>query len=140
MLQVFKATFIRIWFVTISVLGKILSLNTRSKGKEKTKKCSSIPYLVCWALFHLLSVGLVLNRRTLAATALYETHNIPVVKKYNRFIVFLEYKPYGLPSNEWRSRRNKDSQKISKREIIFTLLLIHDKIGRTGNNIQKVLL
>ena len=35
-----------------------------------------------------LSVGLVLNRRTLAATALCETYNIPVVKKYSQFIVF----------------------------------------------------
>ena len=37
---------------------------------------------------HCLSVGLVLNRRTLAATALCETYNIPVVKKYSQFIVF----------------------------------------------------
>ena len=36
---------------------------------------------------HRLSIGLVLNPRILAATALYETYNIPVVKKYNRFIV-----------------------------------------------------
>ena len=37
---------------------------------------------------HRLSIGLVLNRRTLAATALYETKNIPVVKRYKRFVVF----------------------------------------------------
>ena len=38
--------------------------------------------------YHRLSIGLVLNRRTLAAAALYETYNIPIVKKYNQFIVF----------------------------------------------------
>ena len=37
---------------------------------------------------HRLSIGLVLNRRTLAATALYETYNILIVKKYYQFIVF----------------------------------------------------
>ena len=34
---------------------------------------------------HRLSIGLVLNRRTLAAAALYETYNISIVKKYNQF-------------------------------------------------------
>ena len=38
-------------------------------------------------LSHRLSIGLVLNRRTLAAETLYETCNIPIVKKYNQFIV-----------------------------------------------------
>ena len=37
---------------------------------------------------HRLSIGLVLNRRTLAATALFETDNILIVKKYYQFIVF----------------------------------------------------
>ena len=37
---------------------------------------------------HRLSIGLVLNRRTLAAAVLYETYNIPIFKKYNQFIVF----------------------------------------------------
>ena len=50
--------------------------------------------------FHRLSIGLVLNRRTLAAAALYETYNIPIVKKYNQFIVFLENKLYGFPKSE----------------------------------------
>ena len=36
---------------------------------------------------HLFS-GLVLNHRVLAVTAPYETYNMPIVKKYNGFIVF----------------------------------------------------
>ena len=49
----------------------------------------SLLSLLSGAFFpHCLSIGLVLNRRTLAATALYETYNIPIVKKYSRFIVF----------------------------------------------------
>ena len=58
---------------------------------------------------HCLSVGLVLNRRTLAATALCETYNIPVVKKYSQFIVFLEHKLYGFPQigiRNYVSKRN----------------------------------
>ena len=51
------------------------------------------------AVFSLrLSVGLVLNRRTLAATALYETYNILVVKKYNRFIVFFGTETLWIPA------------------------------------------
>ena len=45
------------------------------KEKKKTKKCSNcIRYLVCQVVpyfSHRLSIGLVLNRRTLAAKALY---------------------------------------------------------------------
>ena len=40
---------------------------------------------------HRLSIGLVLKRLILVAAALYETYNIPIVKKYNRFIVFSEH-------------------------------------------------
>ena len=51
--------------------------------------------------FHRLSIGLVLNRRILAAAALYETYNIPIVKKYNQFIAFFsEHKLYGFPQSE----------------------------------------
>ena len=46
-------------------------------------------------LSHRLSIDLVLNRRTLAAETLYETYNIPIVKKYNQFIVS-EHKLYGF--------------------------------------------
>ena len=90
-LQIFKATCIRIWFVAILVLAKILQLNAKPKGKEKDKEMFkySLLSLLSGAFFpHCLSIGLVLNRRTLAATALYETYNIPIVKKYSRFIVF----------------------------------------------------
>ena len=52
-------------------------------------KYSLLSFLRAAVFSHRLSVGLVLNRRTLAATALYETYNIPIVKKYNRLIVFL---------------------------------------------------
>ena len=49
---------------------------------------------------HRLS-SLVLNRRTPAAAALYETYNIPIVKKYNQFIAFFsEHKLYGFPQSE----------------------------------------
>ena len=51
-------------------------------------KYSLFTFLRAAVLSHRLSVGLVLNRRTLAATALYETYNIPIVKKYNRFVFF----------------------------------------------------
>ena len=37
-LQILKATCIRIWFVAISILAKILYLNTKPKGKEKEKE------------------------------------------------------------------------------------------------------
>ena len=39
--------------------------------------------------FQRLFFGLILNYLTLAATALYETYNIPIVKKYSQFIVCL---------------------------------------------------
>ena len=52
-------------------------------------KYSLLSFLRAAVFSHHHSDGLVLNRRTLAATALYETYNIPIVKKYNRFIVFL---------------------------------------------------
>ena len=73
------------------MMGGLYSSYTRPKGKEKDKEI--VKYLLlCFlngAFFsHCLSIDLVLNRRTLAATALYETYNIPVVKKYNRFTVF----------------------------------------------------
>ena len=90
-LQIFKATCIRIWFAAISVLAKILQLNAKPKGKEKDKEMFkySLLSLLSGAFFpHCLSIGLVLNRRTLPATALYETQNSPIVKKYSRFIVF----------------------------------------------------
>ena len=37
-LQIFKATCVRIWFVAISVFAKILQLNTKPKRKEKDKE------------------------------------------------------------------------------------------------------
>ena len=52
-------------------------------------KYSLLSFLRAAVFSHRLPVGLVLNRRTLAATTLYETYNIPIVKKYNRLIVFL---------------------------------------------------
>ena len=90
-LQIFKSTCIRIWFVAISVLAKILQLNTKPKGKEKDKEMFkySLFSFRSGAFFpHRLSIGLVLNRRTLAATALFETYNILIVKKYYQFIAF----------------------------------------------------
>ena len=45
--------------------------------------------LIITAFFQHLFFGLVFNHRTLSETALYETYNMPIVKKYNRFIVFL---------------------------------------------------
>ena len=100
-LQIFKATCIRIWFVGISVLAKILQLNTKPKGKKKGKemfKYSLFKFLSGTVFSHRLSVGLVLNRRTLAATALYETYNILIVKKYNRFIVFFGTETLWIPA------------------------------------------
>ena len=64
------------------------------KAKRERKRqgnCSSIRYLdfkVMLFFSHRLSIGLVLNSRTLAAAALYETYNIPIVKKHNQLIVF----------------------------------------------------
>ena len=73
------------------MMGGLYSFYTRPKGKEKDKEMFKY-LLLCFlngAFFsHCLSIDLALNRRTLAATALYETYNIPVVKKYNRFTVF----------------------------------------------------
>ena len=59
---------------------------------------------------HRRSVGLVLNRGTLAATALCETYNIPVVKKIQSiYCFFLEHKLYGFPQigiRNYVSKRN----------------------------------
>ena len=90
-LQIFKATCSCILFVAISVLTQILQLNTKPKGKEKDKEMFkySLFSFRSGAFFpHRLSIGLLLNRRTLAATALFETYNILIVKKYYQFIVF----------------------------------------------------
>ena len=38
------------------------------------------------AFFQHLFFGFVFNHRTLAATALYETYNLPIVKKYFAFV------------------------------------------------------
>ena len=47
------------------------------------------------------SVGLVLlNRRTLIATVFYETYNISIVEKHNRFIIFSEHKLYEFLQRE----------------------------------------
>ena len=65
--------------------------NTKPKGKEKDKemfKYLLFSFLSGAVFFHRLSIGLVLNRRNLAAAALYETYNIPIVKKHNRFVFF----------------------------------------------------
>ena len=50
-----------------------------------------------------LFFGLVLNHHTLAATALDETYSMPIVKKYNQFIVWIDllgfvfaYKKYAV--------------------------------------------
>ena len=40
---------------------------------------------------HRLSIDLVLNRRTLAAAALYETYNIPIVKKYKKRKILIAF-------------------------------------------------
>ena len=58
-------------------------------------KYSLFSFLSGAVFSHRLSIGLILNRRTLAAAALYETYNIPIVKKYNQFIVS-EHKLYGF--------------------------------------------
>ena len=53
--------------------------------------------------FKRLFFGLILNYLTLAATALYETYNIPIVKKYSQFIYFIffsERKLYGFLQSE----------------------------------------
>ena len=63
-------------------------------------KYSLLSFLRAAAFSHCLSADLVLNRRTLAATALYETYNIHIVKKYNRFIVFWEHKLCGFPQSD----------------------------------------
>ena len=89
-----------------SYIGSCKNLTVKYKAKRKRKRqgnCSSIRYLVFKVVLffpHRLSIGLVLNRRTLAAAALYETCNIPIVKKYNQFIVFSEHKLYGFPQSE----------------------------------------
>ena len=88
-----------------SYIGSCKNLIVKYKVKRKRKRQGNVLILVIWfvkwcCFSHLLSIGLVLNRRTLAATALYETYNIPIVKKYNRFIIFLEHKLYGFLQNE----------------------------------------
>ena len=45
----------------------------------------------------------LLTSFSVAAQALYQTCNIPIVKKYNRFIVFLEHIVYGFPQSEMYS-------------------------------------
>ena len=79
------------------------NLIVKYKAKRKRKRqenYSSICYLVFKVVLffsHRLCIGLVLNRRTLAAAAIYETYNISSVKKYNQFIVFFsEHKLYGF--------------------------------------------
>ena len=77
-------------------------MQSQKKNQKNTKKSPSISYLVFEepVFSHRLSVGLVSNRCNLTATSLYETYNIPFVKKCNRFIVFLEHKLYGFPQSE----------------------------------------
>ena len=78
-------------------------MQSQKKNQKNTKKSPSISYLVSEELLffsHRLSVGLVSNRCNLTATSLYETYNIPFVKKCNRFIVFLEHKLYGFLQSE----------------------------------------
>ena len=58
-------------------------------------KYSLLSFLRAAVFSHRLSVGLVLNHRTLPTAALYETYNIPIVKKM-QFIVFSEHKLYGF--------------------------------------------
>ena len=77
-----------------SYIGSSKNL-VKYKVKRKRKRQGNVQVFVIYfvklssgAVFsHRLSISLVLNRRTLAATALYETYNIPIVKKCNRFIV-----------------------------------------------------
>ena len=100
----FQGYMICIWFVAVSVPTKTFQLNTKLKGKEEDKEMSkhSLFSLLSGAVFsHCLSIGLLLNRRTLVAAAPYETYIIPIVKKCNRFIVFFpEHKLYGFPRSE----------------------------------------
>ena len=63
-------------------------------------KYSLFSFLSGAVFSHRLSIGLVLNRRTLAAAALYETYNIPIVKKIQSiYCFFSERKLYGFPQS-----------------------------------------
>ena len=67
------------------------------KEKKKTRKLFKYLLLIFKVVLffpHRLSIGLILNRRTLVAAALYETYNIPIVKRYNQFVFFSEQKLY----------------------------------------------
>ena len=87
-----------------SYIGYCKNLIVKYKAKRKRKRqgnCSSIRYLVFKVVLffsHRLSIGLVLIGRTLAAAALYETCNVPIVKKYNQFIVFFWTQTLWIPA------------------------------------------
>ena len=68
-------------------------------------KCLLFSLLSGTVFSHRHSIGLVLNCHILVATVLYETYNIPIVKKYNRPTVF------------FRNRNSIDSRKVHRHSI-----------------------
>ena len=64
-------------------------------------KYSLFSLLRITAFFQRLFFSLVLNHRTLAATALYEIYNMPIIEKIQSiYCLFLERKLYGFPQSE----------------------------------------
>ena len=93
-----------------SDISSFKNIIAKYKVKKKRIKQGEVQVFLIYSLlkatgffFYPLSVGLVLNRCTLAATALYETYNIPIVKRYNRLF--------------FRNINSMDSGKVSHHSI-----------------------
>ena len=103
-LQIFKATCVRIWFVAISVFAKILQLNTKPKRKGKDKE------MFKYSLFSFLS-GAVFSPTASLLTSFWIAVLWPqqlsikltislLLKNTINLLFFLEHKLYGFPQTE----------------------------------------
>ena len=104
-----------------SYIGSCKNLIVKYKVKRKRKRQGNVQVFVIYfvklssgAVFsHRLSISLVLNRRTLAATALYETYNIPIVKIQSIYCFFFsEQKHCGFLQNAYSHFNSKKGPEL----------------------------
>ena len=100
--KIFEATCIRIWFVAISALEKILQLNTKSKGKEKDKEMFkySLFSLLTGAVFFPSSFYWPRFESPYAVQLLMKLAISLLLKNTINQLFFSEHKLYGFPQSD----------------------------------------